>query len=284
VDASAFTGGVGEHSALVRHRCMQRLSFLGATLDEDRNREARVDEHHPIVDLATRESRVRILVVAADEESALARDAAALLEARARSTTNLRVPVAISARHAHLSQSTIDQLFGAGHQLQPKTVLSQAGHFSAQETIRVIGPRGALEHVRLMGPPRAHDQLEISRSDEFLLGIDAPVRISGDLANTPGATLEGPRGRVTLQHGVICARRHIHMSPVDAALFGISDCDTVSVRIDSEGRDLTFADVSVRVAPDFTLELHLDTDEANAAGVKAGDRAELLRPAARTPL
>jgi acetate kinase len=130
-----------------------------------------------------------------------------------------------------------------------------------------------------MGPPRAHDQVEISRSDEFTLGIDAPVRISGDLANTPGATLEGPMGRITLSQGVICARRHIHMSPRDAELLGIADCDTVSVRIDSQGRDLTFDDVSVRVSPQFTLELHLDTDEANAAEVQAGDYAELLKPA-----
>ena len=105
------------------------------------------------------------------------------------------------------------------------------------------------------------------------------MRISGDLANTPGATLVGPKGRITLLSGVICARRHIHMNPRDAQLLGVADCDTVSVRIDSQERDLIFNDVSVRVAPQFTLELHLDTDEANAAEVKAGDYAELLRPA-----
>ena len=276
VDAIAFTGGIGEHSALLRHRCLQRLQFLGAHLDEQRNRDLRLDNRHPIVDLATAQSRVRIVAVRADEESAMAREAARVLASQSRPRARGHIPVAISARHAHLCQATIDQLFGAGHVLQPKSALSQTGQFSAQETVRVIGPRGELPHVRLMGPPRAHDQVEISRSDEFTLGIDAPVRISGDIANTPGATLEGPRGRVTLAHGVICARRHIHMNPNDAELFGLSDCDTVSVRIDSEGRDLVFADVSVRVAPEFKLELHLDTDEANAAGVAAGDRAELL--------
>jgi acetate kinase len=279
VDTIAFTGGVGEHSALVRHRCLQRLGFLGATLDEGLNRDCRLDARVPAVDLATAESRVRILVLRADEEFAMARDAAKLLGSIERPVANRRIPIAISARHAHLRQATIEQLFGAGYRLQPKTPLSQTGQFSAQETVRVIGPRGELPHVRLMGPPRAHDQVEISRSDEFTLGIDAPVRISGDLANTPGATLEGPQGRVTLSGGVICARRHIHMSPEDAARLGIADCDTVSVRIDSEGRDLTFSDVSVRVSPQFTLELHLDTDEANAAEVKAGDHAELLQPA-----
>jgi acetate kinase len=127
-----------------------------------------------------------------------------------------------------------------------------------------------------MGPPRAQDQIEISRSDEFLLGIDAPVRISGDVSNTPGITLEGPKGRVRIASGVICARRHIHMSTADAERLGLRDHDTVRVRIDSAGRDLVFEDVAVRVSPEFKLELHLDTDEANAAGVDSNTTAELL--------
>jgi acetate kinase len=278
VDAITFTGGVGERSALVRHRCLQRLGFLGALLDEDRNRDARVSAAHPILDVARDDSRVAILVLQADEELAMARDAAQLLTSRPRHAPTLRIPVAISARHAHLTQATIEALFGPGYRLQPKSALSQTGQFSAQETVRLIGPRGDLAHVRLMGPPRTHDQVEISRSDEFVLGIDAPVRISGDLANTPGATLEGPRGRVTIPCGVICARRHSHMPPLDAERFGIADCDSVSVRIDSAGRDVTFSDVSVRVSPQFTLELHLDTDEANAAEVGTGDHAELIVP------
>jgi propanediol utilization protein len=125
--------------------------------------------------------------------------------------------------------------------------------------------------------------VEISRSDEFVLGIDAPVRISGDLANTPGITIEGPRDRLTLPSGVICARRHIHMGVEDARRLGINDCDTVSVRIDSLSRDLVFGDVTVRTAPDFTLELHLDTDEANAAGVCTGDLVELILPSSAHP-
>jgi acetate kinase len=276
VDAIAFTGGAGERSALIRHRCLQRLDFLGALLDEDRNRDAHVGAQTSVLDIARDDSRVRILVVRADEERAMASSAATFLASHHRSAPAMRIPIAISARHAHLSQRTIDALFGAGYRLQPKSALTQTGQFSAQETVRLIGPRGHLEHVRLMGPPRAHDQVEISRSDEFVLGVDAPVRISGDLGNTPGVTLEGPKGRVTLTSGVICARRHIHMSPQDAEHAGIADCDVVSVRIDSAGRDVTFGDVSVRVSPSFTLELHLDTDEANAAEVKAGDFAELV--------
>jgi acetate kinase len=276
VDALAFTGGVGEHSALLRHRCLQRLEFLGAVLDEDRNREARVSAERPVLDLATTASRARIFVVRADEELTMAQEAERLLGARGSRNTAPQIPIAVSARHAHLSQATIDALFGPGHALQPKSPLSQRGQFSAQEAVRLIGPRGNLENVRLMGPPRARDQVEISRSVEFVLGVDAPVRISGDLANTPGITVEGPRGRVTLPSGLICARRHIHMNDADARRLGVSDCDRVSVRIDSDGRDLVFNDITVRVAPEFSLELHLDTDEANAAGVRSGDQAELV--------
>ncbi|HEU4654193.1 MAG TPA: phosphate propanoyltransferase, partial [Steroidobacteraceae bacterium] len=185
-------------------------------------------------------------------------------------------PVAVSARHAHLSQSTIDTLFGDGYRLKQRTALSQTGQYSAQETVTLVGPRGKLEHVRLMGPPRDSDQIEISRSDEFVLGIDAPVRISGDVANTPGITIEGSQGRATIPHGVICARRHIHMNTADAERFDVKDHETVRVRIDSSGRDLIFDDVVVRVSPDFKLELHLDTDEANAAGVDSSATAELV--------
>ncbi|PZN28936.1 MAG: acetate/propionate family kinase, partial [Proteobacteria bacterium] len=277
VDAIAFTGGIGEHSALVRHRVAQRLDFLGATLDEDRNRDVRLGAAAPMALISADHARTRLFVVRADEETTLACAAAALLESRGRTPGPLRVPVAVSARHAHLSQPTIDRLFGLGHRLRERRPLSQPGQFAAQETVTLIGPRGRLERVRLLGPPRERDQVEISRSDEYVLGVDAPVRLSGDLDNTPGITLEGPAGRVTLERGVICARRHIHMHPDDARRFGVRDCDSVQVRIDSEGRDLIFADVTVRVSPDFRLELHLDTDEANAAGLEDGDVVELLR-------
>lgn len=270
IDAIAFTGGVGEHSALVRHRASQRLDFLGAVLDEDRNRDAQLAADRPVIDIAAPESRVRILAVRADEQRQLAREAAALLARQVGSNAALTIPVAVSARHAHLSDATIAGLFGAGHRLQKRCDLSQQGQYSAEETVTLIGPRGRLESVRLMGPPRTSDQIEISRTDEFILGVDAPVRLSGDLDNTPGITLAGPHGSVTLSRGVICARRHIHMNPDDARRLGVADGDVVQVKIDS-GRELTFAGVIVRVAPDYRLELHLDTDEANAAGI--GDPA-----------
>jgi acetate kinase len=188
----------------------------------------------------------------------------------------IRIPIAVSARHAHLSQATIEQVFGIGHRLRPRTWLSQTGQFAAQETVGLVGPKGRLDNVRVMGPPREHDQIELSRTDETALGIEAPVRLSGDLTATPGIIVEGPAGRRSLRSGVISARRHIHMNAQDADRLGVRDGQTVQIRIDSNERDLTFGDVTVRVRPDFRLELHLDTDEANAAGVANGDWAELL--------
>ena len=189
-----------------------------------------------------------------------------------------RIPVAVSARHAHLTQATVERLFGPAFQLHSATPLSQLGQFAAQETITVTGPSGRLEHVRVLGPPRHEDQLEISRSDALALGLAPPLRMSGDLRDTPGATLLGPAGSVTLSHGAILAHRHIHMSPGDAARFGVEDREVVQVAIDSDGRDLIFGDVVVRVAPDFRAELHLDTDEGNAAGVAPGVTARVIRP------
>jgi acetate kinase len=288
VDVIAFTGGIGENSALMRHRILQRLEFLGAVVDEDRNRDAKVDHELPIVGIASAKARVELLVVQADEELAMAGEAAALLKEPHRSSrprphplaaraSLSRIPVAVSARHAHLAQATLDQLFGPGYQLRSRTALTQPGQFSAEEVVSLIGPHGRIDKVRLMGPPRAEDQVEISRTDEFSLGLDAPVRISGDVANTPGITIEGPKGRVTISRGVITARRHIHMNPKDAERLGLRDHDTVSVKVDSDGRDLTFGDVVVRVSPKFELEMHLDTDEANAAGIHQGDTAELVQ-------
>ena len=180
------------------------------------------------------------------------------------------IPVAISARHVHLRQDTVERLFGPGYQLHARTPLSQPGQYSAVETVTLVGPHGRLEHVRVLGPPRVADQVEISRSDEIHLGLDGPVRLSGDLAGTPGIELEGPFGRVSLSQGVVCAARHIHMSPQDAQAFGVRDRDVVDVAIGGTGRDVVFGDVVIRVAPNSQLELHLDTDEGNAAGVHPG--------------
>src|SRR5207244_2875641 len=179
----------------MRSRCTQRLAFLGASLDEDLNRRVNLTRNAPVVDIAEAGSRVRVLVVAADEEAVMARDAAALIEGSVRRDPP-HVPVAVSARHAHLTAASLERLFGPQFTLHVRQPLAQPGQFAAEETIALIGPRGRIDHVRLIGPPRARDQVEISRSDEFVLGVDAPVRDSGDLSGTPGVLLEGPQGRV----------------------------------------------------------------------------------------
>jgi acetate kinase len=188
------------------------------------------------------------------------------------------IPVAISARHVHLTARNIDRLFGPAHPLHTRKSLSQPGEFAAEETVRLVGPKGSIEHVRVVGPARAQDQVEISRTDEMTLGLDAPVRVSGDLTETPGIKLVGPAGQVTLSHGVVLAQRHVHMSPADAQRLRVHDHQVVQVLIRSPHRSLIFDDVVVRVSPHYCLELHLDTDEGNAAGVQPGDRATLLLP------
>jgi acetate kinase len=189
-----------------------------------------------------------------------------------------RIPVAISARHVHLTQGTVERLFGAGYRLRPRTPLSQPGQFAAQETVTLIGPAGRLNQVRIVGPTRSENQVEISRSDRLLLGLDAPLRGSGDLGGTPGVEVCGPIGKLRLDHGVVCALRHIHMSIADADVLGLKDQDRVAVAVDSSARRLVFGDVLVRVAPNYLMELHLDTDEGNAAGVTPGMQASILPP------
>ena len=188
------------------------------------------------------------------------------------------LPVAISARHVHLTPASIARLFGPGHVLKVHSPLAQPGQFAAEETVTLIGPRGELPHVRVVGPPRDQDQVEVSRSEALMLGVDAPVRLSGQLAATPGVTLVGPVGRIALDHGVVLAKRHIHMAPDDARRFGVHDREIVEVAVDSRGRDLIFGDVVVRVSNDYRLEFHLDTDEGNAAGLHDGDPVRLMTP------
>ncbi len=276
VDAVVFTAGIGENSAIIRHRVAQRLDFLGAHLDEDKNRDTQVDDDQPVAMISTPTSRTHLLAVRTDESHAIAADVSQLLLEHDQLSGERPIPVAVSARHAHLRQETVEALFGEGYELTPRNDLSQPGQWAAEETVRVIGPRNEIASVRILGPTRAIDQLEISRTDEFHLGIDAPVRASGDVDNTPGIILEGPEGRVELEKGVICAWRHIHMTPDDAAHFGVDDRDVVEVAISGGERDLVFGDVLVRVSPNFKLEMHIDTDEANAANLGRDARGTLV--------
>lgn len=265
VDAIVFTAGIGENSAMVRHRVAQRLEFLGAHLDEEKNRAASVDHDNSVARFSTSTSRTHLLTVQTDEGHAIAADVSQLILEEDRLRSEKTIPVAVSARHVHLTQQTVEELFGEGHELTPRNDLSQPGQFASEETVRVIGPRNEFPEVRILGPTRDLNQIEISRTDEFHLGVDAPVRASVDIDNTPGIILEGPEGRVELDKGVICAWRHIHMTPEDAEEFGVEDRDVVEVAIDGGERDLVFGDVLIRVSPSYRLEMHIDTDEANAA-------------------
>jgi acetate kinase len=183
---------------------------------------------------------------------------------------HIPIPIGVSAHHMHLSQEHLEALFGPGYELTPRAPLAQPGQYAAEEQVSLIGPRGRIERVRVLGPVRPKTQVEISRTEEFRLGIDAPVRMSGDLSGSPGLILEGPKGQVKLEEGVICAQRHMHMTPEDALRFGLREGDVVSIRVEGE-RSVVFGDVAVRVNPKYKLEMHLDTDEANAAQVSSGD-------------
>ncbi len=275
-DAIVFTAGIGENSALVRHRVCQRLDFLGARLDEDRNRDASVSLDEPVATISQPHSRVRLLVVATDEARAIGTAALELARAADAVETRSTIPVSVSARHIHLTPDAVETLFGPGHRLTPRNPITQPGQFAAEEKVTIVGPRNELK-ARILGPARSRCQVEISQTDEFFLGIDAPVRESGDVANSPGCTLVGPAGSLPLTEGVICAWRHIHMTPADAEHFGVADRDIVDVAIDSGGRDLVFGDVMVRVKDSYALEMHIDTDEANAAGIARGAHG-LLAP------
>jgi acetate kinase len=277
VDAIVFTAGIGENSAATRHRIAQRLEFLGARFDEDRNRTIHVDSQTPVAEFGDERARCRLLAVRTDEQLAIARHTAALVQQQQRVEPARRIPVAVSARHVHLDQATVELLFGTGYQLTERNPLSQPGQFACHETVTLVGPRRTLENVRILGPARSLNQVEISRTDEFFLGIDAPVRASGDVANTPGIRIIGPAGTVDLKHGVICAWRHIHMHPSDALAFGVRDRDVVEVAVQSNGRALTFGDVLIRVSEQFALEMHIDTDEGNAAEISDGATGELVR-------
>lgn len=185
------------------------------------------------------------------------------------------VPVGISARHIHLSQEHIELLFGQGYQLASMKPLSQPGQFAAEETVAVIGPKGKFDKVRILGPARSQTQIEVSRTDAFSLGINPPVRESGNIEGTPGLKVVGPQGEVDLERGVIVAARHIHLHTSDAEKWGIADKQLLRVKMNGE-RPLIFEDVIARVSDQFALDMHIDTDEGNASGVKTGDFAELL--------
>ena len=271
IDVLAFTGDVGETSATVRSLACQGLEFMGIKLDEEKNRNLGSVDNFAII--SADDSPVTILVVANDDERLVAWETLRSIERNAlllaAKPEEAPIPVEISAHHAHLSQADVEKLFGPGHQLTPMHELSQPGQFACEEQVHLVGPKGRIAKVRVLGPTRKETQVEIAMTEQFKLGVQPPIRQSGDLAGTPGVTLEGPYGSATIERGVICAQRHIHMTPEDAMRFHVRDNYVVRVRIEGE-RQLIFGDVVVRVNPAFRLAMHIDTDEGNAGNIQTG--------------
>ncbi len=185
------------------------------------------------------------------------------------------IPAAASNRHIHISAADREKLFGAEYALKKLRPLSQPGQYACEEQVTVAGPKGRIEGVRILGPERPETQVEVSLTDTYRLGIEPAVRMSGDIAGTPGCTLTGPKGEVNIANGVIVAARHLHMSGDEAAEYGLKDKDIVSAGKKGE-REIIFGNILVRAGKGHSLELHIDTDEANAAGIKNGELLELL--------
>jgi len=272
LDVLIFTGGIGQGSAGVRSLACQGLDYMGISIDEDRNREAAGFEQ--VTDISKADAAVRVLVIPTDEERMIARETLRVIDSGyvnsiIRKQENAPVAIEVSAHHVHLSQEHVEAIFGAGYQLTIAGELSQPGQYSCKEQVDLIGPKGRVERVRVLGPVRRETQIEIAMTEQFKLGVQPPIRESSDLKDSPGITIQGSKGSVTLPQGVICALRHIHLSPEDALTFGLRDKDRVRVRVQG-GRELTFGDVLIRVHPSFKLAMHIDTDEANAANIRTG--------------
>jgi acetate kinase len=217
---------------------------------------------------------VRVLVIGTDEERMIAQQSVQAVrhlgvDKVLQKQKDRPIPIGVSAHHVHLTAAHVEMLFGPGHTLTRHSDLSQTGQYACVEQVNLVGPKTRIDRVRVLGPVRPESQVEISRTEEFKLGIDAPIRASGDLAGTPGLRLEGSAGAVALERGVINALRHIHMSPEDALGYALRDRDVVRVIVEGP-RSLVFGDVLVRVHPEFRLEMHIDTDEANAAEISPG--------------
>lgn len=186
-----------------------------------------------------------------------------------------QVPVGISVRHIHLTRADVNKLFGYGYQLTPKKALSQPGQFACEECLDVIGPKGELKRVRILGPERSATQIELAQTDCRTIGINAPVRSSGDTKGTPGVTLRGPLGELTVLEGVIVADRHLHMTPAQAAAFGLADGDRVQIRIDGIKPGI-MGGVLVRANSKCALDFHIDTDDGNAFLLRQGQLVTVL--------
>lgn len=185
-----------------------------------------------------------------------------------------QVPVGVSNKHVHVSRKDLDILFGQGYELTVKKELSQPGQYAAEERVEIVGSRSSMK-VRILGPVRSNTQLEISKTDSFALGVEGVLRESGDIEGTPGILLRGPKGEVEIKEGVIVAARHIHLNTEDAKKYNIENKQKVKVRSGGP-RSITFEEVICRVDPSFALDMHVDMDEANAAGIKNGELLQVI--------
>jgi len=280
VDAIVLTGGIGENAVAMRQRLAARFGYLGLHLDTQRNADAAVSALEPVAPIHTERSRTKLLVVKTDESRAIATEALKIARGGDQIGDLPPLPVKISARHVHLTQEHVEALFGPGHTLTERAPLGQPGQYICTERVTLVGPKRSIQNVGIIGPCRKASQVEISRTDEFHLGIDAPVRMSGDHRETPGIKLVGPAGELELSAGLICAWRHIHMTPDAAERYGVSHGDHVEVELDTVDRDLILKDVIVRVKASYALEMHIDTDEANAADLGRGATGMLVETGA----
>jgi acetate kinase len=289
VDVLVFTGGVGENSAAMRHRICIQFEYLGMALDTDRNHALKLMGFEA-PQIQNADSRVHILVTQTCEQWMISQEVKALLQKQTISDKpgshemlapadsrlkKQRIPIAVSARHIHPSQSLVELLFGKGYQLTKARNLNQPESWAANETVELIGPSGSFKKVRILGPTRARTQIEVSTTDTYTLGLHAPIRDSGALDGTPTVTVRGPTGEAKTD-GLIIAARHIHMSPADAKAMSLIDGDYVDMQLGDEKRSVTFKNTLIRAKKGYVTEMHIDTDEANAAGIRFQSAGELI--------
>lgn len=289
VDVLVFTGGVGENSAAMRHRICIQFEYLGMALDTDRNHALKLMGFEA-PQIQNVDSRVHILVTQTCEQWMISQEVKALLQKQTISDKpgshemlapadsrlkKQRIPIAVSARHIHPSQSLVELLFGKGYQLTKARNLNQPEGWAANETVELIGPSGSFKKVRILGPIRARTQIEVSTTDTYTLGLHAPIRDSGALDGTPTVTVRGPTGEAKTD-GLIIAARHIHMSPADAKDMSLIDGDYVDMQLGDEKRSVTFKNTLIRAKKGYVTEMHIDTDEANAAGIRFQSAGELI--------
>jgi len=275
-DAIVFTGGIGENSARVRQSVCDDLAYMGVVLDPLKNAAAAARAAGGVVDVSAQRAPTRVLVVATDEEKMIAREVVRTVAgptAARRRISGGTIPVGVSVRHVHLTREHCDALFGSGYELTSRRPVTQPGQYVCRETVDLVGPKGEVRRVAIINPLRKETQVEVARTDAIALGVDPPLRESGKLDGTPGLILRGPAGTVTLDHGVIMAQRHVHMHPSDATRFGVADKSVIRVRIAGD-REAVFGDVLVRVSEMYALDMHVDTDEANAAALSNDSVAE----------